>query len=325
MSRKGRQGKSTKERAASTAGMVTPAILAPRGAHEATGGERTDEPPSAQPLIAESPPAEPFRRDDLSVPPVDIDAHFFEGPQRAWEPLSDLEVRDPRVTRKMSPTAARRRAHLARYVKVAVALSSVLCLAAVVKAEMTRRYDVPQLTATVAEQPVVVDPAAPKIPETPLSVGSPIAPAISAAPVSAEPVANAAPSTVASGNALAASDGIAEGRSSPPDTRRNESAGAPGQAALPSSATLEPLAPDPRAAAKAKAASANALERGNLASAIDSGERSVALDPTDGEAWLILGAAYQQKGDARGAVRSFKACLQQGKRGPKTECAAMLR
>jgi Flp pilus assembly protein TadD len=49
----------------------------------------------------------------------------------------------------------------------------------------------------------------------------------------------------------------------------------------------------------------------------------VALDPTDGEAWLILGAAYQEKGDMKNARRSYKACLEQGKRGPKYECAAM--
>ena len=48
-----------------------------------------------------------------------------------------------------------------------------------------------------------------------------------------------------------------------------------------------------------------------------------ALDPTDGEAWLILGAAYQEKGDMKNARRSYKACLEQGKRGPKYECAAM--
>ncbi|MDP9152343.1 MAG: tetratricopeptide repeat protein, partial [Myxococcota bacterium] len=109
------------------------------------------------------------------------------------------------------------------------------------------------------------------------------------------------------------------------------SPGAPGTAASAVPATsgaasaTELSAPDPRAAAKAKTAATSALERGNLAAAVEAGERSVALDPTDGEAWLILGAAYQQKGDTRGAVRSFKACLQQGKRGPKSECAAMLR
>jgi Flp pilus assembly protein TadD len=67
-----------------------------------------------------------------------------------------------------------------------------------------------------------------------------------------------------------------------------------------------------------------ALERGRVAVAIAAGERSVALDPGDGEAWLILGAAYQQKGSTADARRCYRACVE-AERGPKGECAAMLR
>jgi Flp pilus assembly protein TadD len=83
--------------------------------------------------------------------------------------------------------------------------------------------------------------------------------------------------------------------------------------------------PDPAQAAKEKTASRIALERGRLGAAIEAGERSVALDPTDGEAWLILGAAYQTKGNAKDARRCYKTCIEQAKRGPRGECAAMLR
>lgn len=86
-------------------------------------------------------------------------------------------------------------------------------------------------------------------------------------------------------------------------------------------APAEPAEPDPKAAAKEKHDSQLALERGKVGDAIAAGERSVALDPGDAEAWLILGAAYQEKGDPTNARRSFKACLAQGKRGPKWECA----
>jgi Flp pilus assembly protein TadD len=51
----------------------------------------------------------------------------------------------------------------------------------------------------------------------------------------------------------------------------------------------------------------------------------VALDPTDAESWLILGAAYQQQGNDKDARRCFGACIQKANRGPKRECAAMLR
>jgi Flp pilus assembly protein TadD len=82
---------------------------------------------------------------------------------------------------------------------------------------------------------------------------------------------------------------------------------------------------NPEQAKKEKITSRTSLERGKLADAIEAGERSVALDPTDGEAWLILGAAYQQKGNSKEARRCYKACVEQGKRGPRGECGAMLR
>ena len=80
---------------------------------------------------------------------------------------------------------------------------------------------------------------------------------------------------------------------------------------------------DPVQAKKQKTAAHNALESGKHAKAIEAGERSVALDPTDAEAWLILGVAYQEKGNKEEAKRCFKSCLTEGKRGPKGECAMM--
>lgn len=66
------------------------------------------------------------------------------------------------------------------------------------------------------------------------------------------------------------------------------------------------------------------LDRGKSKDAIAAGERSVALDPADGEAWLLLGAAYQEQGKMVDARRCYNACIKEGKRGPKGECAAML-
>lgn len=87
----------------------------------------------------------------------------------------------------------------------------------------------------------------------------------------------------------------------------------------------EPRAADPDAAKADKKVARQNLERGKLADAIEAGERSVGADPTDGEAWLILGAAYQEKGNMTEARRCYRSCVEQGKRGPKSECAAMLR
>jgi hypothetical protein len=76
---------------------------------------------------------------------------------------------------------------------------------------------------------------------------------------------------------------------------------------------------------KAKLESQNRLDRGDAKSAIEAGERSVSVDPSDAEAWLLLGAAYQQVGDLRNASRAFSACLKDATRGDKSDCAAMLR
>jgi hypothetical protein len=88
-------------------------------------------------------------------------------------------------------------------------------------------------------------------------------------------------------------------------------------------------APEPQkptlTAAQEKKAARQALERSAFGKAIEAGERSVAQDPTDGEAWLILGAAYQEKGKHADARRCFGECVKQGKRGPIGECRAMLR
>jgi Flp pilus assembly protein TadD len=59
--------------------------------------------------------------------------------------------------------------------------------------------------------------------------------------------------------------------------------------------------------------------------AIEQGERSVALDTADAETWLILGAAYMQRGKYAQARRCFSSCVQLAQRGARSECAALLR
>ncbi len=78
-------------------------------------------------------------------------------------------------------------------------------------------------------------------------------------------------------------------------------------------------------ATQAKRDAEKALEKGHAAQAIEAGERSVALDPTDAEAWLILGAGYDQRGAFAQARRCFATCAKVATRGPRRECAALLR
>jgi hypothetical protein len=142
-------------------------------------------------------------------------------------------------------------------------------------------------------------------------------PAVASAPSASAPAAAATPVASAAPQANDAAGSVAPAVQQPRQTA--EPAGAP------KAETADGVAADPAQAQKQKDTARIALERGKVADSIEAGEKSVELDPTDGEAWLILGAAYQQRGDAKNARRCYKACMERGTRGPRSECAAMLR
>jgi Flp pilus assembly protein TadD len=68
-----------------------------------------------------------------------------------------------------------------------------------------------------------------------------------------------------------------------------------------------------------------ALETGRDAEAVRYAREAAALDPGDAIAWLVLGAAHAQQGDAAAARASYASCMQKGRRGPVSECASLLR
>ncbi len=267
--------------------------------------------PDEPPPEAEVPHTVP--RDDSSYPPVDLDNHFFEGhsSSRPSYPPFDAEERDPRMALKLTPEVARRRADLSRYVKLAVAAASALCLAALVKVAVAHNAtdtgaSRPSMAAAAAAPPAQA--ATPPVQAPVQAVAPPAETQAPAAPVVAPPVETQAAAVPAT---------------PPPAETAAAAAAPPAEAVSAAPAPTEAPELDPKAAAKEKNSARTLLERGKHNDAIEAGERSVALDPTDGEAWLILGAAYQEKGDMKNARRSYKACLEQGKRGPKYECAAM--
>ena len=266
--------------------------------------------------------------------PVDLDdEEFFRSssvpPVSAAKPMMEIETRDPRLEQIASAAARARRAHLAKYVKGAIAVSLILCLAAVLRVAIKRNHSEPETIAMAATAPpqvvaapaaepkaetIAADPAAVAAPASdPTTEPTPSEPAATTEPAKAEELAAPAPTTTAT----------------PVDTAAPAAAATTAAAADPAAAATGapemPAEPDPKAAKREKLAAQIALERGKNDVAIEAGERSVKLDPTDGEAWLILGAAYQAKGKAMEARRCFTACLKEGKRGPKGECAAMLR
>jgi len=290
--------------------------------------ERSDEPPRVG------------RDDDASVPPVDLDAGFFSGGAESNEASFEVDARDPLAALKRTPAAARRRAHLAKYVTAAVGLASALCIAALVKSSFAGGHESTRPQRASFEAQAAATAAALNGAAATESVPSPALPANSApadapakagsAPAVAEATPPVASAVVQAPVAAATQELGAPGAATAPPVAGTpaHSVEASRAAAIPArevAAAAEPPADPKVTAGKEKAKSRAALERGNMPAAIAAGERSVALDSTDAEAWLILGAAYQQKGDAKNAARSFRACVSQGKRGPTSDCAAMLR
>jgi len=258
--------------------------------------------------------------EDSSFPPVDLDSRFFD-------PTPDSEEtheRDPRMVLKLGPEAARRRAEFQKYVKIAIAAASVLCLAALVKGAVARNHDEPSAHRTSVAA-VAAPPAQQTVQTAPVQTPpeQKPAPAEQAAVAPAEPQATAPAATDTAAAAPTPAPTEQAAPTAAPAPAEAPSANDQAAAAPAATDSTEAPTPDPKEAAKAKRSSQAALERGKLGDAIESGERSVALDPTDAEAWLILGAAYQEKGDQKNARRSFKSCLEQSKRGPKWECAQM--
>lgn len=87
-----------------------------------------------------------------------------------------------------------------------------------------------------------------------------------------------------------------------------------------------PVKEEPKVDAKAeKRAAQRSLESGKVGDAIEHASASVKADETDAEAWLLLGASYQEKGQLAKAREAFVSCTKVSTHGPKGECAAMLR
>jgi hypothetical protein len=281
------------------------------GANENASSETCPETESPPPTKAEA--GEADEADEASVPPVsDWDSAFFSDPFADDEP-------DPRAERHaIFAAAADRRAHLARYVIGAVGFSSALCLAALLKVALVGAGGSASgavtggAAATLQSAPTEVSFAAPDesfaSASASVSPGSPVEPASSALPPANAPTVEPSAQTQegAELDRTTAAPSASVSRGAPVDAPIKEHG-------------------REREAMRQREASRSALERNGFTAAVEAGERAVALDPTDGESWLILGAAYQARGDAANARRCYRTCLAEAKRGPRSECAGMLR
>jgi hypothetical protein len=226
---------------------------------------------------------------------------FFD---KAHETPAPLPVDD--VAREVAREAARfesaafkeRQRYLARYVAGAVAASTVICLAAFFRvasaapdtAPHAARASLASTSLTTTADPAPAPPVEPSVASPAEAPPAPPAPVVAAIAPTPTPAVDA-PATNASPSAPAAAP-----------------------------------ASDGPTARQSKDAAMHALEHGNWNAAIAAGERSVRLDPTDGEAWLILGGAYQERGSDRAARHAYASCAQSAKPGhARSECASLAR
>jgi len=224
-------------------------------------------------------------RDDGSVPPMGDLDARFF--EMGSDPFGSTDPAPRRPLVRLQGAAVQRREHLVRLVAGAVVLSAVLCGAALMK------------RAVATEMGPEEHPGAPGRASAVAAAVAPVAPAVA-------PVAPIAP--------------VASAASALP-------AGAVPAGATPAALPPAPPAAEsgPSSALEERGASRDALEHGRIALSIEAGERSVALDPTDAEAWLVLGAAYQERGQLGEARRCYKTCLVKATWGPRTECRQLLR
>ena len=258
----------------------------------------------------------PHPKDGHSLVPVVRDAGVADDlADRFFESAAELHAPEPPVVAEPSPrrvaidsAAVRaRRRYLTRYVAGAVSVAGIIGLAAIVR--MTTARD-----ASAAASPWRGTFAlAASLPPSPAQPAAPDTPATTAAP---SPVADPSVAAAAAGATDPAAGSAATGDA----PLSQDPAGAPTDEPAPEIAAQASLS-----AADAKRDAQRAIDRGRIADAIEAGEQSVALDPTDADAWLVLGAAYQMKGRYADARHCFASCADQARRGPRWECRALLR
>jgi hypothetical protein len=88
---------------------------------------------------------------------------------------------------------------------------------------------------------------------------------------------------------------------------------------------VEGASASPADARGAKRKAQRAIDHGDAVGAIEAAKQSLELDDSDAETWLILGAAYMQRGAHADARESFASCVRKATHGDKGECRALLR
>jgi hypothetical protein len=257
---------------------------------------RVEEPAPAKEEVEAEATAE--ERDDTSIPPVLVsakpekpetddhaDRFFAEGDSqhslRIAMVTEEEEEPNHELKWRLSPAVQERRSRYRKIAQRVVGALAVVALIGLGKAAVTR--------APSADLPLKALANA---------AAEPLAHAEQAKPA-AQPQPQPQPQEEAKVVVQADEPKPEANAEAKPEEAKADPAAAP--AADPAAPAAEPSS-DPKADKKA---AQQAIERGDNKTAVEMGERSLAADPTDGELWLIVGAAYQAMGQNAKAHEAF--------------------
>jgi CheY-like chemotaxis protein len=231
------------------------------------------------------------------------------------------------LPRKINPQAK-------RLVAIVIALAAVLAVVAGARAMRARQDRLIEESNQRAMGGV-------RKPEPPSAVPEPDPGTSAGATTTAPPTASPAPSESAaeSPSASAAEMVSAPAVSIPeaPGPAPNPEPGSPGPAASgpnvgpalsagpPIVGTEAPLALNQPPGHSLIAQASRALQKGDRPLAVDLAKQAVAQSPTNADAWLTLGAAYQASGNGGAAKDAYRSCTKQARHGNLNDCYVLAR
>jgi DNA-binding response OmpR family regulator len=302
----------------------TEPLAAPDFESHGNPSPRSPEPP---PVMAKAPTSDPNAADENAwfdaTPESDEDdaaeALYESLPTKREGPRSrrslpgavaaePLEETAPSQTRMAQRSQASRRQAV---VFLALFASVMLLGVAYMRYEDARakRALQPHPPTALSSTPIALGPAVAPLPPTAIASNDIPPPP----PESALPVASASAPPIASASASA-------GAMAAPPASVSAAPSATPPVAASASAAPPSAVPAPELVRQAQ----RALERGRTASAIELSLRATEVDPTNAEAWLTLGAAYDTQGSHAKARAAYRSCVDRGKGGTRAECRAML-
>jgi DNA-binding response OmpR family regulator len=283
---------------------------------------------SAKPSRKPAPEPAPAEAADAKEPhehvtgEADLDEFLTKPEDHEHDHALDDDHRVAGVPRTISPQAK-------RLVAVIVALAAILVIVGGVqamRARQEREVEQANARAAMANAPATTTaPAVSAVPEPPPAV-QPVATALVAASAAASASAAPAESATAlpSATAVATAEPVAATNPilAPPAPTTGGVAPplpAPGPAVMGAETPLDTGATGGSLLTQA----GRALQKGDSAKAVSLARQAVAENPSNADAWLTLGAAYQASGNGGAAKQAYRDCTKQAHFANVTECFAL--